>query len=407
MDDVQGQITDQYFSLDIVTTTSETQGICFGLPCKLSAADKVYEDQTQQLQVLSLWPQMSEASGKTLCTSTRAAYWALKFNKGCYLGSETLAKIENNRGAARKYVLVEMNSDPRQQGELKTIDGESMGSLEQCTAWRQSYYGVAQLKREFILPGTQLTAKCRDHTVQGQVTGRALFYARTLEEYGLFLCEQGSILFQQRRYEEAMELLHEALRISPEDPEILESLGVALGRAERYEEAIALMEKLIEVNPESIMGHTNLSLYHMKLGHIEVAERHRDLASIQGFKVAAQRAREERIHKELKEKDQERRCEMFMKVLNIDDQDEVANFGLGSISLDRKQWPKAIEHLKKCLDSNPGHSQAYLLLGRAQRQEGLEAQAVKTWEHGLKIALKRGDLMPAEAMEQELKGASL
>ena len=51
------------------------------------------------------------------------------------------------------------------------------------------------------------------------------------------------------------------------------------------------MDDLLQVDPESIMAHTNKSLYLMKLGKIEEAEKEKDLATVKSFKKAGQDAK--------------------------------------------------------------------------------------------------------------------
>ena len=48
-----------------------------------------------------------------------------------------------------------------------------------------------------------------------------------------------------------------------------------LGRSGRYREAIETFRRLEEIAPDEPMVHTNLSLYFMKVGDIEAAERHK------------------------------------------------------------------------------------------------------------------------------------
>src|SRR5882672_7459956 len=61
----------------------------------------------------------------------------------------------------------------------------------------------------------------------------------------------GGILFQARRYDEAIRELRSVLAVEPEKPSALWSLGFALIGAERFDEAIATLEKAASVSDRS------------------------------------------------------------------------------------------------------------------------------------------------------------
>ena len=79
--------------------------------------------------------------------------------------------------------------------------------------------------------------------------------------------------FSRGQDDAAVGLLAEALRLDPSHAEAYEALGVILGRNERFHEAIDIFKRLEEVAPLEPMVHTNLSLFYMKIGDKEEAER--------------------------------------------------------------------------------------------------------------------------------------
>lgn len=58
------------------------------------------------------------------------------------------------------------------------------------------------------------------------------------------------VLFKLQRYEDALEIIDEALSKSPEDPRIIFSRGFVLFSISRYEEALEVLDKAIEMQPE-------------------------------------------------------------------------------------------------------------------------------------------------------------
>jgi uncharacterized protein HemY len=144
----------------------------------------------------------------------------------------------------------------------------------------------------------------------------------------------------------------------------------------------------------------------MKMGKIEEAEEQKSLATIKSFEKFGDEAKlKEQIQKEKEAQELEwaKRENMFKQVLEIDDEDALANYGLGSIAVERQDWNKAVMHLEKVLKSDINYSVAYLALGKAYKGLGQKEQAATKWKDGIVIAAKKGDLMPANQMQYELQ----
>jgi len=78
-------------------------------------------------------------------------------------------------------------------------------------------------------------------------------------------------------------------------------------------------------------------------------------------------------------------------------------FGLGQAYLKQDQPQTAIEHLQKALEFEPEYSAAWKLLGKALAESGNNAEAIATYEKGIAIAEKKGDLQAAKEMRVFLK----
>lgn len=145
----------------------------------------------------------------------------------------------------------------------------------------------------------------------------------------------------------------------------------------------------------------------MKLGKIEEAEEQKSLATVKSFQKFGDEAKsKERAMVQLKAQEEEwaKRENMFQQVLEIDEEDTLANYGLGSIAVERKEWPRAIQHLEKVLKADATYSVAYLALGKAYKGVGEKEKARATWNEGIIVSAKKGDLMPANQMQSELQG---
>ena len=196
-----------------------------------------------------------------------------------------------------------------------------------------------------------------------------------------------------------------AIDLDPHHADSIEALGVFLGRLGRFEEAISWMKRLTEIKPGSVLAHTNMSVYLMKLGKIEEAEEHKSLAMVKSFQTFGEEAKlKEKLAEDKKRKADEwsKRESMFKQVLEIDPEDTLANYGIGSIAVEKGEWETARSHLEKVISVDPKYSVAYLALGKAYQGLGRKDEARTTFSHGIKVAASKGDLMPANQMQFEL-----
>jgi tetratricopeptide (TPR) repeat protein len=165
------------------------------------------------------------------------------------------------------------------------------------------------------------------------------------------------------------------------------------------------MDQLSLIDPDSVMAYTNKSLYLMKLGKIEEAEAAKATATLKSFsyygKIAKEKEEKERREK-LAFEQQEKRRGMFQQVLEIDPDDALANYGLGEINFENKNYPEAIQSLQKVISVDAKYSVAYLVLGKAYEALGEWNEAMNTYKMGIPIATAKGELMPANEMQSRL-----
>ena len=73
-------------------------------------------------------------------------------------------------------------------------------------------------------------------------------------------------------------------------------------------------------------------------------------------------------------------------------------FGLGKAALDAGDWPKAAEHLSRCVAFDSGYSAAWKLLGKALAQTGDNDGARQAWTQGIAAAQAKGDKQAEKEM---------
>ena len=328
---------------------------------------------------------------------------SVSMNKGCYPGQETVSKIATRRGAAFSPVLLETNS-LQTPGPLYIFD-KKIGEIESCVLWNGLYYASAKLLRDFRVAGIKLRFMKEDKETDSVVMYYPMLSGSKIEK-ALELYYAAIDAFKADDYQNTESLLKTSLALNPEFADAYETLGVILGRLDRFPEAIELMDQLTKIDPTSVLAHTNKSLFLMKMGKIEEAEEQKSFATIKSFQKFGDEAKlKEQILKEKIAQEDEwiKRESMFKQVLEIDDEDTLANYGLGSIAVERKDWLAAVNYLEKVVQADENYSVAYLSLGKAYKGMGEKEKAQNSWKLGIVIAAKKGDLMPANQMQFELQ----
>src|SRR5208283_3145544 len=109
------------------------------------------------------------------------------------------------------------------------------------------------------------------------------------------------------------------------------------------------------------------------------------LAARDAMKAKKEKDDEGKILAETKE-----RMNMFSQVLEIDPEDLLANYGIGSCYNLLKDYDQAITHLKKAIAIKATHTLAYLELGKAYQGLGQKEEASAAWQKGIEVASQKG-----------------
>jgi folate-binding protein YgfZ len=369
-------------------------------------------DELEARRVLTGLPRWGEeVSDGALIHETSLLDTAVSTDKGCYLGQETVAKVASGRGAARAPMLLEVIAGDTVGCELVGQNFASdlarrSGTVASSALWEDKVFLQATLVRELRVEDRRFECRFEDggtltvrvHALPYLSCPRPEAWARRIE---LRAVEE----FAADREDEAIELYRRAIAVCPSYADAFEALGVILGRHGRYEEAIELMLRLLKVDPSSVMAHSNLSLYYNQQGRIEDAERE----AAEAMRAKMRREQDERqvAEAEMQRKetviaDRERRAGMFRKILDLDPDDALGNFGLGELLVEEGSFEEAVAHLERALEADPRYSAALLALGRAH--EGAEdlASARGTYRRGVDVAAARGDLATAKKMQERL-----
>ena len=183
------------------------------------------------------------------------------------------------------------------------------------------------------------------------------------------LYEESLSLFRSGNLPAAISKLEQAIALNPQFPDVLESLGVFYSKADRLDEAIEMMKRLARASPNHIMAHANLSRFYAQKGMILEAEQ--EQAEARRLSWKAELKTEKAVGKagrspeeETKEREQEfqNRIERYRKVIELDPNDVLGYFSLGTAYLDAKRLKEAREAFQKAIVANRSHSPSYFSL---------------------------------------------
>lgn len=341
-------------------------------------------------------------------------YRVVSYTKGCFLGQEVLARVRSQGAPTRGLVGLlfpqgeNLSFAPNTKmaidnNEAVWIKSNTFSTSLNCTI------ALAYVKREYRTPGQSLVVEMNGQRYQVVVVLPPFIEMRTSNDVARQLYEQAIKMFASEDDldpdSQSVGLLREALDLNPFFEDAYESLGVILSKRDRLDEAVSLMKKLAELNPDSIMAHTNLSVFYMQKGMKEEAEEEKAISMGIRMKLLAKQAliaKEEQDEKaQLKEKSQER-MQMFKEVLEIDSEDLLANYGLGSCYVVLDEFSQAVPYLKKAIAIKPSHTVAYLALGEAYEGLNCVKDAIEAYQKGIEVAAKKGDMMPLQEMQKKL-----
>lgn len=339
-----------------------------------------------------------------LVNNTTLDELAVNYSKGCYPGQETVAKVDSRRGAAFKPVLLSSKLNSELKSGIIKVSDKKIGEIRSIIHTSSHTYAWALLNRESRVDQNLLTIEVDSLSLEVRVNYLPfikLDHVSVAVEYYDAAVEA----FQENNNSLALELFQQAIKLHPTYEDAFESIGVLYGREGQYDKAIEMMEQLKQINPKCLMAYTNLSLYHMKIGNIETAEKYKSDATLLNFETLGNEAQAKRAQAELQAKkalERDKREKMFLQVLEIDELDAMANNGMGEILLERAELDQAETYFNKAIEGDRKYSVAYLGLAKVLTKLGRTSELKETLNSGIKVASSNGDLMPANEMQSML-----
>jgi len=251
---------------------------------------------------------------------------------------------------------------------------------------------------------------------------KALVHAGYLEAGAVVVCDalslnvSGDALFGQGRLHEAVAEYEKGLLLSPEEPNLLNSLGVTHGHLGQSDKALACFERARRAAPQDFMARFNLGFALMGLGRLEEARRHLEeslalepdnpdalfqlgrLVQGQGHlaqaaelfaRAAAQPGHRRAVHRHLAEalaaigRPAEAE-EAYNQALKANPHDAAALASLAGLYLDRGANREiALSLARRAHDLEPADSRHQRMLARALMANGRAEEAAQVMSTGL------------------------
>lgn len=355
-----------------------------------------------------------DISPEHLLPETGLEQSAASYNKGCFQGQEVLARIKTYGAPRRALVGLEFETDVPGKFALDTafsVKNEDAGQLKSnCfSATLNRFIAMAFISRDYRLPEHRISISCLGQSFPVKVKFLPFYTAVEAKGKAKALYDKALHEFAYGSEKKAIQLLRDVIDLDPLFIDAYESLGVILSRHQQLDEAIALMHRLMELDPDSIMAHTNLSIYYMQQGNIEKAEEEKAISmSIRMAQLAKEAVAQKKMDEDKAKlaEEAEKRLDMFRQVLAIDDNDLLANNGIGTIYVELGKFEEALPFLHKAIAIKPTHTVAYVALGKAYESLGQIDNAVKIYNSGIEVAAKRGDITPMKEMQGLLSALS-
>jgi tetratricopeptide (TPR) repeat protein len=201
---------------------------------------------------------------------------------------------------------------------------------------------------------------------------------KTVKDKAQSLFEEANDLNKQRRYDEAIEKLTQAVTLSLDTHKYHQALHLTYSATRRGLQAIQFYKGLIRDHPKNGTIHYWLGRLYLEKGSLEEAA--------QEFKEASLLSPEDE-HPFLSMghaysrlgKDKEA-LEAYLQANKLDPQIAIVHIGLGNIYYKRKEYTKAQKEYEVALEMDGSFTEARYNLGLIYEKKGAISKAVKQWQ---------------------------
>jgi uncharacterized protein HemY len=98
------------------------------------------------------------------------------------------------------------------------------------------------------------------------------------------------------------------------------------------------------------------------------------------------------------------RVVQFRKIVQLDPNDPVSYYGLGTACIEDGLWEEAVESFRKALELKPDYTAVFPLLADSLQKLGKMEEVKEVLRKGLEVAEVTRDMIPKQRMEAKLRG---
>jgi len=191
----------------------------------------------------------------------------------------------------------------------------------------------------------------------------------------------GLLLFQQQRYDEAVELLLDAVADNPENPDRYDMLGEAYKAVGRFENAAGAFARALEIRPDHESARIHLGYVRLK------QKRYKDSATLFNDALHANpndvsaclglacTCSETFQH--------EMALRLYSLARDLDHSSYVPLYGMGQAYAGLGKFGEAEKYLRKALELSPDNSSLESNLGAVLKEQGKKAEAFLAYQAAL------------------------
>ena len=196
---------------------------------------------------------------------------------------------------------------------------------------------------------------------------------------------------QQLQYKEGEPFLKKALLLNPEDFTALYGYGVALNQLDKEEEALIYLERALEQDPDNVPLLGTIGLINENLGRLEKSEEiYQKALSIDSSNALvlnnyayALAERDAELDKALK---------MVAKAVEFDSTNSSYLDTMGWVYYKLGEYDKAKDYIEKSLEASPENAEVSDHLGDVYFKLGDKHKAIEYWENAFELDSEREGL---------------
>jgi tetratricopeptide (TPR) repeat protein len=178
---------------------------------------------------------------------------------------------------------------------------------------------------------------------------------------------KGDALYEQEKYEEALEEYQKVIEENPDLYQAFDKIGICYLRLDDQEKAIEYFKKMLEHDPQSLDTLINLSAIYFEQGNLE-----------EGMKY-------------------------FKQLDESTLTDKGTFYNIGVLLFKSNQIDMAIDYLRKCVTIEPGFVDGYYQLGLANLNKGDMEEAKKNFKKVIELAPESEKAAAAKSILENIK----